>query len=126
MRRLAQFCIYVFDLQRSEAFYTEVLGLKVEQRLQIPNAKEIILAGSDGDTRIQLAQALPKAEKIEHGNALWKIYLYCDDCQDLYDKAVAGGAKAVSEPVKLEQWPVTVAFIKDPDGYLIQLLQRHQ
>ncbi len=58
MRRLAQYCINVADLDRSEKFYTEVLGLSVDQRIEIPGAKEIILVGDEGDTRMQLAQQL--------------------------------------------------------------------
>ena len=46
--------------------------------------------------------------------------------QALYDKAIAWGCESVSEPRDLDRWPVTVAFIKDPDGYLIELLQNHQ
>ena len=36
------------------------------------------------------------------------------------------GCESVSEPQDLDRWPVTVAFIKDPDGYLIELLQNHE
>lgn len=125
MRRLAQYCINVTDLERAEAFYCGVLGLNVVSRIEVPGASELVLAGSEGDTRMQLAQQHGQQGPIEHGNALWKIYLYTDDCSDLYQRAVAAGAEALSYPVRLEDWPVTVAFIKDPDGYTLQLLERH-
>jgi lactoylglutathione lyase len=32
----------------------------------------------------------------------------------------------VSPPQQLDRWPVTVAFIKDPDGYLIEFVQNHE
>ena len=61
----------------------------------------------------------------DHGNAFWKLYLNTDDCQGLYQRAIDAGSESVAAPVRLEQWPVTVAFIKDPDGYQIEILQHH-
>jgi lactoylglutathione lyase len=57
---------------------------------------------------------------------MWKLYVDTEDCQALYDKAVGWGCESVSEPQQLDRWPVTVAFVKDPDGYLIELLQNHE
>ena len=31
----------------------------------------------------------------------------------------------MTEPVQLEEWPVTAAFVKDPDGYLVEILEHH-
>ena len=39
---------------------------------------------------------------------------------------MAAGYKSVTPPQRLERWPTTVAFIEDPDGYLIELLQRDE
>jgi lactoylglutathione lyase len=49
-----------------------------------------------------------------------------DDAADVYAKAMAWGCESVMEPTQLERWPVTVAFILDPDGYTVELLQHHQ
>jgi predicted enzyme related to lactoylglutathione lyase len=62
---------------------------------------------------------------IDHGNALWKLYLDTDDCAGLYQRAIEAGAQAVTPPQRLEQWPVTVAFIRDPDGYQIEIIEQH-
>jgi lactoylglutathione lyase len=60
------------------------------------------------------------------GTAMWKLYVNTDDCQAIYDRAVAAGCESVSAPARLDRWPVTVAFIKDFDGYLIELIEYHE
>jgi hypothetical protein len=47
-----------------------------------------------------------------------------DDAAGGHDAAVAAGARSVREPVKLEQWKVTMAMVEDADGYLVELIQR--
>ena len=80
---LGQYCINVADLDRSVKFWSEVVGIPVQSRTEIPTAKEVVLQAEVGGSRIQLAQ-------------------------------------------QLDRWPVTVAFIKDPDGYLIEFVQNHE
>jgi lactoylglutathione lyase len=122
---VAQFCISVTDLDRSEKYYTEILGLDVQDRIEIPDAKEIVLGSEGSDGKIQLAQKTDQQGPIDHGdNALWKFYIYTDDIQRIYDAAIAYGSEDSMAPLKLEQWPVTIAFVTDPDGYKIELVQR--
>ena len=123
---LGQYCIYVSDLDRSVAFWQGVVGIPVQSRTEIPGVKEVVLQAEVGGSRIQLAQRLDDAGPIEMGSAMWKLYVDTEDCQALYDKAVAAGCESVSEPQQLDRWPVTVAFVKDPDGYLIEILQNHE
>ena len=42
----------------------------------------------------------------------------------LFERAVAQGAVVDSPPARLERWPVTIGFIRDPDGYLVELVER--
>jgi lactoylglutathione lyase len=125
--RLGQFCISVTDLEHSERFYSEVLGLVVEQRIEIPEAKEIVLGAEGSDGKIQLAQKTQQRGAIDHGDeALWKFYLYTDDIVSLANAAEAFGCTVEMPPTELEQWPVTIAMILDPDGYRIELVQRRE
>ena len=128
MRRLAQFCINVTDLDKSEKFYVDALGLVVENRFDFPELKESLLVGDTGNaetTRLQLAHKLDREGPIVHGDALMKFYHYSDDIKGVYEKAMTAGAENIMEPTYLEQWNVTAAQIKDPDGYTIQLMERH-
>jgi lactoylglutathione lyase len=123
---LGQYCINVADLERSVAFWEGVVGIPVQSRTDIPGAREVVLQAEVGGSRIQLAQHDDLDGPIDMGTAMWKIYVDTDDCQALYDRAVAAGCESVTPPQVLDRWPVTVAFVKDPDGYLIELLQNHE
>ncbi len=123
---VGQYCIYVADIERSERFYTEIIGLKVQSRTEIPDVHEIVLAADHGGGRLQLAERYVNGQPIDHGFALWKIYMNVDDCVEVHDRAVAAGYTSTMAPQRLDRWPVTVGFILDPDGYSIELLQRHE
>lgn len=56
---------------------------------------------------------------------MWKLYVNTDECQALYDAVVGAGRTAVVPPVRLDRWPVAIAFVGDPDGYEVESVQRH-
>jgi lactoylglutathione lyase len=120
---VGQYCIYVDDIVRSERFYTEIIGLKVQSRTEIDDVHEIVLAADDGGGRLQLAERYNGGKPIDHGFALWKIYMNVDDCVATHKRAVDAGYTSTMEPARLERWPVIVGFINDPDGYSIELVQ---
>jgi lactoylglutathione lyase len=123
---LSQYCINVRDLDRAIEFWEGVIGIPVVSRTEIPNAKEAVLQAPAGGSRMQLAQHLDHEGPIDMGSAMWKLYVNTDDCQALYDKAIAAGAESVTPPSRLDRWPVTMAYIKDYDGYLVELLEYHE
>jgi catechol 2,3-dioxygenase-like lactoylglutathione lyase family enzyme len=99
---VGQFCIAVNDLEESVRFYTEIMGLVEHGRTEIPTMTP---------------------QPIDHGRALWKIYIYVDDAVATWEKAVAAGYESHMKPERLERWPVIVGFISDPDGYLIEIIE---
>jgi len=121
---LNQYCVYVSDLERTIAFY-ETLGLSCTSRTEIPNVHEAILENPAQGGKIQLAQKLDSSEPIDMGTAMWKLYVNTDDCTALHDKAVAAGYTSVVAPMSPERWPVTISFVADPDGYQVELVERH-
>ena len=123
---LGQYCINVSDLERSVAFWQDVVGIPVQSRTDIPGAREVVLQAEIGGSRLQLAQHDDLEGPIDMGTAMWKIYVDTDDCTALYEKAIAAGCESVTPPQQLDRWPVTVAYVKDPDGYLVELLQNHE
>jgi len=122
---VGQYCIYVSDIERSIAFYTDVIGLELQGRTEIDDVHEAHLAADEGGGRLQLAERYNGGQPIDHGFALWKIYMRVDDCEATHAKAVAAGATSTMEPTRLDRWPVTAAFVLDPDGYSIELIQYH-
>ncbi|MBM3675544.1 MAG: VOC family protein [Actinobacteria bacterium] len=123
---LGQFCITVADLERSVAFWEGVVGLPVQSRTEIPGVLEAVLQSPHGGARMQLAQFLEREGPVDMGTAFWKLYVNTDDCAALYERVVAAGCEVVQEPQRLDRWPVTVAFVKDPDGYLLELIEYHE
>jgi lactoylglutathione lyase len=117
-----QFCINVSDLAKSVHFYETTLGLTITHRVEEKDFREVILGGENGN-RIQLAWQRNQDGPIVHGNGFWKLYLQSDDCAGLYQRCIDAGAESVMEPKELEEWPVVAAFVKDPDGYLVEILE---
>jgi lactoylglutathione lyase len=118
---LGQYCINVTDLDRSVAFY-EALGLTCTSRTEIPDAFEAIVERPGGGGKLQLAQQ--KEKPFQLGNAFWKLYVNTHDVAATFAAATSAGATVESEPEKMDRWPVTVGFVRDPDGYLVEFVQR--
>ena len=91
-------------------------------RTDLGTIKEAILQSPHGGSRLQLAQKLDDSSSIEMGNAMWKLYVNTSDCQALYDKALAAGCESVMAPTRLDRWPVTMAYVNNCDGYLIEFV----
>jgi catechol 2,3-dioxygenase-like lactoylglutathione lyase family enzyme len=121
---LGQYCINVTDIDRTVAFY-EALGLECTSRTDIPHAFEAIIEQPGKGSKLQLAQQKDHDGPIEMGTAFWKLYVNTDDIEATYAAALAAGATEVSAPERMERWPVTIAFVADPDGYQVELVQRH-
>jgi lactoylglutathione lyase len=123
---LGQCCINVRDLETAIGFWEGICGIPVRSRTEIPNVREAVLQADAGGSRLQLAQHLDRDGPVDMGTAMWKLYVNTDNCQAIYDKAVGAGCESVRPPARLDRWPVTVAFIKDFDGYLIELIEYHE
>ncbi len=121
---LGQYCINVTDLERTVAFY-EALGLTCTSRTEIDHAFEAIVEHPDKGSTMQLAQQKDQDGPIDLGSSLWKLYVNTDDIDTTYQAAIAHGATSISAPERLERWPVSIAFVTDPDGYQVEIVQRH-
>lgn len=122
---LNQYCIYVSDLEATKTFY-ETLGLTCTSVTDIPDHKEAILENTERGGKIQLAQQLTNTAPIAMGTSMWKLYVNTDDCRALHAKAVNAGYGSVMDPFVPGRWPVTMSFLSDPDGYQVELVERHQ
>jgi lactoylglutathione lyase len=120
---VGQYCINITDLEASVAFY-EALGLENTSRTEIPQALEAVMGRTGHGGKLQLAQQKEQSLPLELGNAFWKLYVNSRDIATTFAAAVAAGATVESAPQRLERWPVTIAFVRDPDGYLVELVER--
>jgi lactoylglutathione lyase len=124
MVSIGNVAIEVSNLERSERFYTEGLGLEVLTRIDTPDVREVIVGTPDDGSQLMLAKHA-SADPVTEPSGIWKIFLFTDDAEVLYSAAIAAGAEPVEPPMFLEQFKVTIAFVRDPDGYLLELGQRH-
>ena len=91
-----------------------------------PDEREALLNLLEDGHKIQLARHHDHSGPIDHGSSLWKFYLSTDDCEGLYQRCMDAGIESISPPERLEHWPVTAAFVSDPDGYQVEILQHHE
>jgi catechol 2,3-dioxygenase-like lactoylglutathione lyase family enzyme len=121
---LGQYCLNVTDLERSVAFYTS-FGLTCTSRTEIPDALEAIVENPSGGSKFQMAQQKNQSGRLDLGTGFWKLYVNTHDVDATFRTALTQGATAESPPQRMERWPVSVAFVRDPDGYMVELVTRH-
>jgi lactoylglutathione lyase len=116
--------IGVSDLQRSADFYMRVLGMKQLQTFKLPHMDEIVLGleGSRGSA-IVLMHWTDGSER-NYKNLPVKLVFYVPDPKALAQRIREAGFEIVREPTPVPTLGnALVCFAKDPDGYLIELLQ---
>ena len=116
------------DMDRSVNFYLEHLGMKLIRRREIPqNNAEIAFLGDEGsDFSLELTQYRDQErfEQAEYGNRLFDhLAFHVDDLRGLVDRIRRSGFTVTDPPFELSpgRW---LAFIEDPDGTLIELIQK--
>jgi lactoylglutathione lyase len=119
--------IGVSDLKKSVDFYTRVCGMKQVQTIKLDYMDETILAYSaDGSiakgSRLVLMHWTDGSRRNYKDNPI-KLVLGVPDAKAVADRIRAEGLEIVREPVQSKVSPNIVGFAKDPDGYLIELLQ---
>jgi lactoylglutathione lyase len=115
----------VGDLERSIAFYTNVLGMKLLRRKDYP-AGEFTLAfigyGDETDnTVLELTYNWGK-DKYELGTAFGHIALEVPDVYAACEKMRAAGGKIIRDAGPMNAGTTIIAFLEDPDGYQIELI----
>ncbi|MCC5626545.1 lactoylglutathione lyase [Nostoc sp. CHAB 5715] len=124
--RLLHTMLRVGNLEESLKFYCELLGMKLLRRKDYPGG-EFTLAfvgyGDESDNSVIELTYNWGVEKYELGNAYGHIALGVDDiyatCQEIRNQ----GGKVVREPGPMKHGSTVIAFVEDPDGYKIELIQ---
>lgn len=132
--RLLHAMLRVSDMERSLDFYTRHLGMKVLQQREHKKNQftQVYLGyGEPGDPLespqmvIELVQNWTQEEPYSHGGAFGHIAVCVDrGLTALCDQLAAEGVPVPRPPKPQRHGENTVAFIEDPDGYRIELVQR--
>jgi lactoylglutathione lyase len=121
--------IRVGDLDRSVKFYTELLGMKELRRRDVPDGKYTLCflgygtGNAEGQGEIELTYNYG-VEKYEQGNAFGHLAVGVPDVAAACETVRAGGGKVTREAGPVKHGTTIIAFVEDPDGYKIELIQR--
>lgn len=118
----------VGNLQRSIDFYTQVLGMTLLRQSENPEYKYSLAflgfdGGNPGQAEIELTYNWG-VDSYELGTAYGHIALGVPDVAESVTKIKAAGGNVTREPGPVKGGKTVIAFITDPDGYKIELIQR--
>ncbi|EME70820.1 lactoylglutathione lyase [Paramagnetospirillum caucaseum] len=118
--------IRVGNLDRSIAFYTSLLGMKLLRRTDYPEGRFTLAFVGYGDeasgTVIELTHNWD-TESYELGGGFGHLALGVPDAYKACADLEAAGARIVRAPGPMKHGSTVIAFVEDPDGYKIELIQ---
>ena len=125
--RLLHTMLRVGDLDRSIAFYTEVLGMRLLRRHDYPEGKfTLAFVGFQDEAEGAVIELTHNwgVESYELGNGYGHIALEVPDAYAACEAIKARGGKVTREAGPMKHGSTVIAFVEDPDGYKIELIQR--
>lgn len=125
--RILHTMLRVGDLERSIAFYTQVLGMRLLRRRDYPEGKFTLAFLGYQDEQEAAALELTYnwgVERYELGTAYGHIALEVPDARQACDEIRARGGKVVREAGPMKHGSSVIAFVEDPDGYKVELIER--
>lgn len=125
--RLLHTMIRVQDLDKSIAFYCDLLGMRLLRKSDFPGGKFTLAFVGYGDEASQAVIEL--THNWDHapydlGNGFGHIALGVPDIYAACAKLADGGAKITRPPGPMAHGSTVIAFIEDPDGYKIELIEQ--
>src|SRR4030067_834554 len=125
--RILHTMLRVVDLEKSLAFYTGVLGMKLLRRTDYPDGKfTLAFVGFNDEASGAVIELTHNwgTEKYDLGNAYGHIAIEVEDAYTACEKIKQRGGKVVREAGPMKHGATGIAFAEDPDGYRIELIQR--
>jgi len=125
--RLLHTMLRVGDLDRSLAFYTDVLGMKLLRRNDYPEGKFTLAFVGYQDEKDGAVIELTYnwgVDRYEIGTGYGHIALAVDDAAAACAAIRERGGKVTREAGPMKGGSTVIAFVEDPDGYKIELIQR--
>jgi lactoylglutathione lyase len=118
--------IRVGNLDESLKFYCDVLGMNLIRQKEYPSGKFTLAFVGYGDEATDSVIELTYnwgVEKYDLGDAFGHLAIGVDDIYQTCDKIKALGGKVVREPGPMKHGTTVIAFVEDPNGYKIELIQ---
>ena len=127
MMRLLHTMIRVGNLQRSLAFYTEVLGMKLLRQQDYPDGRFTLAFVGYGDEDSHAVIELTHnwdTHQYEIGTGFGHIAIAVKNAAAVCDEIRSRGGKVVREAGAMKHGTTVIAFVEDPDGYKIELIEQ--
>lgn len=125
--RILHTMLRVVDLDASIAFYTEILGMRLLRRSDYPEGRFTLAfvgyGSEDSEAVLELTHNWD-TKSYELGNAYGHIALAVPDAAAACAEIKARGGKVVREAGPMKHGTTIIAFVEDPDGYKVELIQR--
>ena len=124
--RLLHTMLRVGDLQRSIAFYTDILGMALLRKKEYPEGEFTLAFLGYGDEKNHTALELTHnwgTSEYDIGSGFGHLAIEVDDVYKAAEKIRAAGGKIIREPGPMNAGSTLLAFVTDPDGYEIELLE---
>lgn len=125
--RILHTMLRVGNLERSLAFYTEVLGMRLLRRSDYPEGRFTLAFVGYGDEATDAVLELTHnwdTASYDLGNAYGHIALAVPDAAAACAAIKARGGKVVREAGPMKHGNTVIAFVEDPDGYRVELIER--
>lgn len=120
--------IRVFDLDKSIDFYTNKLGMKLLRKKDYPTGEFTLAFVGYGDETsnavIELTHNWGQKEPYQLGTAFGHLAIGVPDIYGTCEKLAQAGVKIPRPPGPMKHGGSVIAFVEDPDGYKIELIQR--
>jgi len=125
--RMLHTMLRVGDLERSLRFYTDVLGMRLLRRNDYPEGKftlAFVGYGDEADSTVLELTHNWGVDKYELGSGYGHIALAVEDARKACEEVKRRGGKVTREAGPMKHGHTMIAFVEDPDGYKIELIER--
>ena len=125
--RMLHTMLRVVDLDQSLKFYCEVLGMKLLRKKDYEGGRFTLAFVGYGDEKDNTVIELTHnwdTKSYDLGNGVGHIALGTDDIYGVVERMRAAGVKVTREPGPMKHGTTVIAFVEDPNGYKIELIQK--
>ncbi|MHB1537403.1 MAG: VOC family protein [Solirubrobacteraceae bacterium] len=119
---LVHTCYRITNIDRSVSFY-EALGFRERRRMSLPDGATNVFMGMDGDEdRLELTHN-PGVESYVLGTGYGHVAITSEDLDATLEQLAAQGIESERPPYRVSEGGSRLCFVRDPDGYRIELIE---